>query len=98
MSRKIQLVHPGEHLKEILDELGISQYRFARASRIPASAVCAICAGKRSLTAATAIRIARTLNMTPQFWQNFQSRYDYERALDAADAVELEKITPLVPA
>ena len=98
MSKKIRLIHPGEHLREILDELNVSQYRFARVSRIPASAICSICAGKRSITAGTAIRIARALNMTPQFWMNFQVRYDYELAMSSINEAELEEITPLVPA
>ncbi|MBQ6705582.1 MAG: HigA family addiction module antidote protein [Opitutales bacterium] len=98
MSKKIRLIHPGEHLREILDELGVSQYRFARVCKIPASAICSICAGKRSITAGTAIRIARALNMTPQFWMNFQARYDYELTMNTINKADLEEITPLVPA
>lgn len=98
MSGKIRLEHPGEHLREILAELGISQYRFAHATRMPASAVCALCAGKRRITAETAMRIARALRMSPQFWLNYQARWDFERAEDSAATAELEKIEPLVPA
>ncbi len=93
--RKQKLIHPGEHLREILAEIGVSHYRFAHASGIPASAVCTICAGRRAITAANAIRIARALNMTPEFWIRFQARYDFERAQLQFPPSKIAKIATL---
>ena len=61
---RVDPVHPGEHLAEILDELGISQYRLARAIGVPPRRINDIVRGRRSVTADTALRIGRALTMT----------------------------------
>ena len=63
-------IHPGEHLAEILDELGISQYRLALAIGVPPRRINDIVRGRRSVTADTALRIGQALRMTPEFWLN----------------------------
>ena len=85
-------IHPGEHLAEILDELGISQYRLAKTIGVPPRRINEIVHRRRSVTADTALRIGRALGMTPQFWLNLQGMYD----LDVASAsVELGDIKQL---
>ena len=91
----IEPIHPGEHLSEILDELGISQYRLARAIDVSPRRINDIVHGRRSVTADTALRIGRALAMTPEFWLNLQRMYDLDRARAAADVSEIE---PLVAA
>ena len=59
-------VHPGEHLAETLDELGISQYRLAKATGVPPIRINEI-VRRRSVTADTALRIGRALNMSLEF-------------------------------
>ena len=66
-------VHPGEHLAEILDELGISQYRLAKTIGTPPRRINEIVYGRRSITADTALRIGQALDMTPEFWLNAAS-------------------------
>jgi antitoxin HigA-1 len=75
-------VHPGEILKETLTDLGISRNRLAQDIRVPANRISAIIAGTRSVTAETALRLARYFQTTPQYWMNLQSRYDLESAQD----------------
>lgn len=88
-------VHPGEHLAEILEELGLSQYRLAQAMGVPPIRINDIVHCRRSITADTALRIGKALGMTPDFWLNLQRMY----ALDLArSSVDTSGIEPLVEA
>ena len=88
-------IHPGEHLAEILDELDITQYRLAKTIGVPPIRINQIVHGRRAITADSALRIGRALNMTPDFWLNLQRMYD----LDVARAsVDVSGIEPLVTA
>ncbi len=76
-------IHPGIILlEEFLQPMGISQYRLAKDTSVPARRINEIVHGKRSITADTALRLGKFFNMTPQFWMNLQSRYDLEVAED----------------
>ena len=88
-------IHPGEHLAEILDELGISQYRLAKAIGVPPRRINEIVLGGRSITADTALRIAQALGMTPEFWLNLQRMYDLDLARASTDT---SAIKPLIGA
>ena len=88
-------IHPGEHLAEILEELGVSQYRLAKAIRVPPIRINEIVRGRRAITADTALRVGQALGMTAEFWLNLQRMYD----LDVARAVtDTSAIEPLVEA
>ncbi|MBI3774652.1 MAG: HigA family addiction module antidote protein [Gammaproteobacteria bacterium] len=78
--RTIQPIHPGEHLAEILDELSLSQYRLAKDIGVPPRRINEIILGKRSITADTALRLARYFNTSAQYWLNLQTHYDLEVA------------------
>jgi addiction module HigA family antidote len=80
MSRKkLPPVHPGEVLlEEFLNPLGISQYRIAKDISVPARRINEIVHGKRSITADTALRLARYFGTSEKFWLNLQARYDLE--------------------
>ncbi|MCY3778354.1 MAG: HigA family addiction module antitoxin [Candidatus Aminicenantes bacterium] len=88
-------VHPGEHLAEILGELGISQYRLAKAMGVPPIRINDIVHCRRSITADTALRIGKALGMTPEFWLNLQRMYDLDLARSTVDT---SGIQPLVEA
>lgn len=88
-------IHPGEHLAEYLDELGISQYRLATATGVPPRRINEIVHGRRAITADTALRLGQALRMTPEFWLNLQRIYDLDRA---RAEVDLPVIEPLVAA
>ena len=86
-------IHPGEHLSEIMEELGITQYRLAKTIGVPQIRIHDIVHCRRSITADTALRIAQALGMTPDFWLNLQRVYD----LDVARAkTDVSAIEPLV--
>ncbi len=88
-------IHPGEHLAEMLAELGISQYRLARTIGVSPRRINEIVHGRRSVTADTALRIGQALGMTPEFWLNLQRMYDLDLARTSADVSSIE---PLVTA
>ncbi len=73
-------VHPGEFLKEILDELGISQAEFARAIGLSAMRVSHVVKGKRPVTAEMALLFGKAFGQTPQYWINLQAAYDLKMA------------------
>jgi addiction module HigA family antidote len=70
-------IHPGEILKmEFLDELNLSAYALAKALHVPTNRMTGIVNGERSITAETALRLARFFGTTPEFWLNLQTHYD----------------------
>jgi len=71
-----RVVHPGEILKDELEELGITATEFARQIDVPANRVSQILSGKRSITGDTALRFGHWFGTHPQFWLNLQSQYD----------------------
>ena len=73
-------IHPGEILKDELDERGLSANALSKALGVPANRITAILRGQRSVTADTALRLARVFGTTPQFWLNMQQSYELRRA------------------
>ena len=69
-------VHPGEILKEELDELGISPTEFARQIDVPPNRIGQIIAGKRSVSADTALRFGHWFGIEAGFWVNLQGQFD----------------------
>ncbi|MBI2467499.1 MAG: HigA family addiction module antidote protein [Candidatus Rokubacteria bacterium] len=89
--RKLAPVHPGEVLsEEFLKPLGVSQYRLAQDVGVPPRRINEIVHGKRSVTADTALRLARYFRTSERFWLNLQARYDLEVEKDRLGA-RLEK-------
>ncbi len=85
-AKKMAPVHPGEILlEEFLKPLGISQYRLAKDITVPPRRINEIVQGKRSITADTALRLARYFGLSERFWLNLQSRYDLEVEKDKLD-------------
>ena len=69
-------VHPGEVLKDELEEMGITPTAFARQINVPPNRVGQIIAGKRSVTGDTALRFGHWFGVEPQFWLNLQAQFD----------------------
>lgn len=74
-------VHPGEYLKDELEELNISQNRLALEIRVPTARISDIIKGKRGITADTACRLARYFGTSVDLWLNLQAAYDKRIAL-----------------
>jgi len=88
-SRRLPPVHPGEILREdLMAPLGLSINKVARDLRVPVTRMSEIVNGRRSITADTALRLARYFSTTPEFWVNLQSAYD----LDVATRASAEQI------
>jgi addiction module HigA family antidote len=80
---KIKPTHPGDVLRhDYLEPLGMTPNALAIAIRVPASRVGEIVNGKRSITAPTAMRLARYFGSSARFWMNLQSYYDLAIAED----------------
>jgi addiction module HigA family antidote len=71
--------HPGAILKEELAERGMSANRLALAIGVPSGRVTEIMAGRRAITADTAIRLAEFFGGQPEFWLNLQTQHDLSR-------------------
>jgi addiction module HigA family antidote len=81
--KRLPPIHPGEILlEEFLKPMGISQYRLAKATSVPARRINEIVHGKRSITADTALRLSKFFGMSDRFWMNLQTRYDLELEKD----------------
>lgn len=79
MSKKTEPIHPGEILlEEFLSPLELSQYRLAKDISVPPRRINEIVHGQRSITADTALRLARYFGTSERFWLNLQTRYDIE--------------------
>ena len=79
-------VHPGEVLfEEFLKEFHISQNRLGREIGMSPRAVNEIVHGKRSITANSALRLAKYFGTSPEFWLNLQTSYDLEEATKKVD-------------
>ena len=72
----IRAIHPGEHLAEELEELGLSASELARRLCVPPNRITAILNGRRAITGDTALRLGHFFGMNPRFWLNLQSLYD----------------------
>lgn len=73
-------IHPGEFLKEALEELGTSQAEFARAIGVAPMRISHIVKGTRPITAELALLFGRAFGQSPQYWLNLQSAYDLKTA------------------
>ncbi len=73
-------IHPGEHLAEQLEELGMSATELARQLKVPASRVTQVLNGERAITGDTALRLGHFFGTSAQFWLNLQALYDLRLA------------------
>lgn len=77
MKRDMAPVHPGEILLEdFLKPMGITQYRLAKSISVPQRRIGEIVAGRRAITADTALRLALFFKTDAQSWMNLQTHYD----------------------
>ena len=85
-------IHPGEFLADELEELEISAAELARRLHVPANRISQILAGKRDVTADTALRLGRWFGTGPAIWLNLQQAYELDLARqqlgDALEAIE----------
>ena len=87
--------HPGEMLsEEFLRPLGMSVNALATALRVPATRIGAIVKGERSVTADTALRLARFFGTSPEFWMSLQAMHDLTKARQERGATIERDVRP----
>ena len=90
-------IHPGEFLRETLEELKISQAQFARAIGVAPMRISHVVKGTRPVTAELALLFSRALGQSPQYWLNLQAAYDLKMA-ERSIGSRLKAVTELAPA
>ncbi|MEE0343218.1 MAG: HigA family addiction module antitoxin [Eggerthellaceae bacterium] len=94
MAERLDPLSPGELLKEeFLEPLGISQYRLAKETGIPAQRIGQIVLGRRRVTADTDLRLCRFFGLSDGYWLRAQGLYDLEATREKIEPA-LKKIQP----
>lgn len=78
--RPIYPIHPGEILAEQLEELNMTGAEVARELNVPSNRIYQLLAGKRAMTADTALRLEQWLGVSAEFWMNLQKTYELDCA------------------
>jgi addiction module HigA family antidote len=73
-------IHPGEHLAEQLEALGLSAAELARQLKVPTNRITQILRGQRAVTGDTALRLGHFFGTSPEFWLNLQKIYELHQA------------------
>ena len=92
---RLQPVHPGEVLKhDFMEPFGLSATALAKATGVTPARINEIVRGRRGITAATALRLAKYFGTDAQSWMNLQTHYELALAETAA-AGDLRTIRPI---
>lgn len=81
MANRMRPIHPGEILREEMEELDLSANALAKVLKVPANRITAILNERRSITGDTALRLAKYFGTTPEFWMNIQASYEIKKAM-----------------
>jgi len=99
MTNKLSPIHPGEVLlEEFIKPMNLSQNRLAIDIGVDARRTNEIVLGKRSITADTALRLARFFGNSPQFWLGLQTQYDLDITEDQFGKRLEREVRPLAMA
>jgi len=88
-------IHPGEILKDELEEIGMTANSLAGRLDVPANRITSILNERRGITADTALRLSRFFGSTPEFWLNLQMTYELRLAQKAKGDLIAAKIKPV---
>lgn len=73
-------IHPGEVLADELEKIGLTAKKLADVIEVPPNRLYQVLAGKRNVTADTALRLSQYFGMSADFWMNLQSTYELDLA------------------
>ena len=90
-------IHPGEYLKEILEELHLSQNSLALSIGVSAMRISHVVHRKRPVTAELAVLFGKAFGQTPQHWMNLQASYDL-KVTEKAMARRIKQVQPVAMA
>ena len=88
-------IHPGVFLKEILDEVGMSQNAFAHAIDVSPMRISHVIKGSRPVTAELAVLFGKAFGQSPTYWMNLQTSYDLKTA-EKSLAHKVQHVQPLL--
>jgi addiction module HigA family antidote len=77
-------VHPGEVLKDELEEIGLTQSALAKHIVVLPKTINEICRGRRGISAEMALKLSKALGGSPQFWLNLQSNWEISQIDETA--------------
>jgi addiction module HigA family antidote len=87
-------MHPGRLLRRELVARGLSANRLALELRVPSGRITDILNGRRSITADTAVRLARYFGNEPRFWVDLQSQFDIAQVQEKNGSVIAREVRP----
>ena len=87
-------VHPGEVLRDELEDLGLTAYALSKALGVPVNRISMILNGQRGVSADTALRLARYFGTTPEIWMNLQKTWELRQAEILAGHEIAKCVTP----
>ena len=87
-------IHPGETLREDLEELGMSAAELARRIEVPVNRITEILNGRRAVTGDTALRLGRFFGTSGEFWLNLQKLYEL-RLAERKHGAEIVRLSSL---
>ena len=93
--RPVYPIHPGEVLAGELEELEMTAAELARSLHVPSNRLYQLIAGKRAMTADTALRLEQWLGVEAAFWMNLQKSYELDLASEQVGEEIKRTITPL---
>ena len=93
-------IHPGEFLRDELEEIQISATELSRKIGVPPNRISQILRGKRDVSADTALRMGKFFGTGPELWMNLQYSYDLDkaRALLGPDLRNIQRWRPVARA
>jgi len=90
-------IHPGAHLAEQLEALGMSAAELARQLRVPTNRITTILNGRRAVTGDTALRLGHFFGTSAEFWMNLQKLYEL-RIAEQKSRKTIERLPTLAEA
>ena len=94
MTNGMRPVHPGEILRDEIEEQGISPHALAKALAVPPNRITEILKGQRGITVNTALRLSRYFGTTPQLWMNLQQTFELRTAQERYGAEVTASVRP----
>ena len=95
-TNRMRPIHPGEILREeYLTPMNMAPCALAIALGLTATGVNDIVSGERGITPETALRLARYLRTTPEFWLHLQMAYELRKAEQEIGARVEQEVQPL---
>lgn len=88
-------IHPGKFLADELEALDMTPTQLAAALKVPANRIYQLLAGKRALTADTALRLSQWLGTSAEMWLNLQKLYELRLAEQSAGEKIRRVVSPM---